>query len=69
MHEPTIRNHCALIIRHVAKAEGYRDAGADPSGEYAEAKRHLVELANAFGCFVDDIDETARVSVEGSAAE
>lgn len=59
------RHHAERILRHLTVAEGLRAAGADDSGEMAEARRHLERLANDFGCFLDPIDITARAAVEG----
>lgn len=68
MDAAAIRNHAARLLHHATKAEGLREAGADDSGEMAEARRHLVACANAFDCFVDPMDEAARAGVEGREA-
>lgn len=64
-HTPTVRERTSLILQHVAKAEAYRAAGDDASGEEAEAVRHLKELANAMGHFCDPMDMAAQAAVEG----
>lgn len=64
-HEPTIRKHISLVQHHVSKAQGYRDAGQDASGEEAEAVRNLKALANAMGHFCDPTDDAAQTAVEG----
>lgn len=68
MDTAAIRHSAQRVLHHVTKAEAYREAGADPAGEIAEARRHLVEAANAFGMFCDPIDDEARVAVEGRDA-
>lgn len=64
-----LRRHAERVLFHLSKSEGLREAGADPDGDMAEAKRHLTECANEFGLFVDPIDEAAKVAVEGVPAE
>lgn len=54
-----IRRRAYLVLHHVTKAEGLRDAGADDAGEMAEAKRNLIAIANEFGLFCDPIRERA----------
>lgn len=53
-----IRTRASKVLHHITKAEGLREAGADDSGEMAEARRHMIGLANAFDCFLDPIDQT-----------
>jgi hypothetical protein len=56
-----IRRRASLILHHVTKAEGLREALADDAGEMAEAKRNLVRLANEFDLFCDPIKERSDV--------
>jgi len=63
-----IRNHAQLVLHHVTKAEGIRDAGGDDAGEMAEAKRHLIEVANAFEMFCDPMDEPHSADGADTAA-
>lgn len=60
-----IRRRASKVLHHITKAEGIREAGADDSGEMAEARRHLVGLVNAFGCFIEPMDDAAQSGVEG----
>jgi hypothetical protein len=59
------RGHAERVLFHLSKSEGLREAGEDPAGDMAEAKRHLTEIANEFGLFLDPIDRDALVVVEG----
>lgn len=51
-----LRRHAERVLFHISKAEGLREAGADPAGDMAEAKQQLIECANEFGCFLDPTD-------------
>lgn len=62
------RRHAERVLFHLSKSEGLREAGEDPGGDMAEARRHLTEIANEFGMFLDPIDRDAMVGVEGHPA-
>ena len=57
-----IRRRASLILHHVTKAEGLREALADDAGEMAEAKRNLIRLVcgHDLGCGVPRHSPGAR---------
>lgn len=63
-----VRRLAHLVLHHVTKAEGLRDAGADDFGEMAEAQRNLVRLANQFGLFCDPMDDPHSADGADTAA-
>ena len=68
MDRAAIRNHAAKLLHHITKSEALISAGADDSGELAEARRHMVACANGFDCFIYPMDGAAQATAEGRQA-